>query len=173
MNDDEDPFLAHADAEAKFIAPDYSLKEKIGLDIDLKAIFTPELIESAQQKSIEGNKEKFMEWVLEDLGIIEEHFKNASATNPPSLEEVRKLEFVASRIRAQAGTFGYGLATLIAKSLCNFCNRQTKIENVQLIVIRKHIDTLLVIFNQKIKGDGGSMGAELLGSLTKLTEKYA
>ena len=171
MNENYDPFMEDSDPKARILPPDYSLKEKIGHDIDAEQVFTKEAIEKAQE-SIEKYKDSFLSWVMEDLRVIEEHFKNASSSHPPAMQEIEKLEFIASRIKAQAGTFGFGLATLVAKSLCSFCNKHQTMENDQLIVIRKHIDTLLVIFNRNITGDGGAIGNELLDSLSKLTEKY-
>lgn len=171
MMNNEDPFVEVSDPNVKFLPPDYTLKEKIGKDIDIKQIFTPEALENAQ-KAIDRHKDSFLEWVAADMAEMDEQYKKASGHIDSCAEAIDTIEKIASRIKAQAGTFGFGLATLIAKSLCNFCNKHDKIENSHLMVIKKHIDTLTVIFNRKISGDGGNIGNELLDNMAKLVEKY-
>jgi hypothetical protein len=41
-----------------------------------------------------------------------------------------------------------------------------------LIILEKHIQTITVIFANKVTGDGGALGAELLRDLAKLINRY-
>ncbi len=87
----------------------------------------------------------------------------------PDVQKLAKSAFV---IKSQAGTFGYSLATAIAKSLDDFCTRDFTPCAEHLIVIRKHMDALQAIFLKNITGDGGALGTELSGNLYKLVAKY-
>lgn len=155
----------------QFFPPDYSLKKAIGEDVDLKQVFSEENIQKAQD-TIEKHKESFIEWATADTATMNKHFEDAVSKAPECELDIAHIEQVAARIQAQAGTFGFGLATLVAKSLSSFCLLHTKPNSEQLVVIRKHIDTLSVIFAKNILGDGGMIGQELLDNLFKMVEKY-
>lgn len=160
-----------SEEEIRILQPDYSLKKKIGEDVDLKKIFSAENITKAQAV-IETHKESFLEWVKNDMNTLEDCYKQAKASLAESAPHMQKLAKTAFVIKSQAGTFGYALATQIAKSLDDFCNRDFKPQPEHLTVVRKHIDVLQSIFLHNIVGDGGALGDELGGNLRKLVAKY-
>lgn len=160
-----------ANDSVKFLAPDYSLKKAIGEDVDIRDIFNEDNIEKAQG-AIDKHKDSFLEWSIQDIGSLSEYYANASADIEKCGPMIIEIEKVASIIKSRAGTFGYELATLVAKSLSRFCALHTKINAEHMIVIGKHIDTLSVVFTKRITGDGGAVGKELLDNLAKLVEKY-
>lgn len=171
MNEQGDPFAAFSDAEVRILPPDYALKKLIGEDVDIKQIFSPENIEKAQAV-INEHKESFVEWVMKDIALLQESYDRLAA-NPPDVDaEVRKLARAAFIIKSQAGTFGFQLATQVAKSLDDFCTKHFHPSAGHMMVIRKHIDTLTTIFRKNITGDGGALGKELSGSLFKLADKF-
>jgi len=171
MTQDEDAFAALNDEEARIIPPDFSIKKIIGEDVDIKQIFSPENVEKAQQV-IHTHTDNFLEWVIKDLAALEESYKKAMADIAGSTSEISTLARTAFVIKSQAGTFGYDLATHIAKSLDDFCSQHFKPSLEHMTVVRKHIDTLSVIFHKNIKGDGGTIGSELSQGLVRLIEKY-
>lgn len=160
----------HEGDDVKVIEPDFALKKKIG-HVDIKQVFSEENIAKAQDV-IATHTASFLEWVKNDLNMLEEHYRSAVLNIPACAPCVQALAKVAFGIKSQAGTFGYTLATLVAKSLDDFCNHDFKPTAEHLTVIRKHIDTLQVIFSKNITGDGSALGAELLGTLQKLVAKY-
>jgi len=171
MNEPVDPFASLTDEEVRVLPPDYALKKIIGNDVDLKEIFSPENIEKAQSV-INEHKESFIEWVMKDIEQLEESYAKAAANPADSKDEIRKLARAAFIIKSQAGTFGFQLATQVAKSLDDFCNKHFHPGADHMMVVRKHIDTLVVIFQKNITGDGGAVGKELSGNLFKLVDKF-
>jgi len=157
--------------EVKIFPPDYTLKKRIG-DVTMSEILSPEIVAQAQVK-IDSKKDDFLNWVSEDIALLETGYAQASAKLNDNAAELLELDKVTNRIRSQAGTFGYDLATLIAKSLSGFCSKHPTINAEQLVVIRKHIDALGTVFKHKITGDGGNVGKELLEMLLKLVDKYS
>ncbi|MEI7669219.1 MAG: hypothetical protein WCJ33_03965 [Pseudomonadota bacterium] len=172
MVDDKDMLAEGSDSEIKFFPPDYSIKNTIGNDVSITDIMTPEAIEKAQSK-IDSKKDEFLKWVAEDIVLLNEHYKKASSDIENCSPEIDNIEIVSLRIKSQAGTFGYDLATMVAKSLCNYCSKNKIGSNEKMIIIRKHINTISVIFSNKISGDGGKIGKELLEGLLSLVEKYS
>jgi hypothetical protein len=157
--------------DVKILPPDYALKKMIGENVDINQIFSAENISKAQE-AIDSHKDNFLEWVKNDLMALEENYKNATTNIPACEADIGKLAKVAFVIKSQAGTFGFSLATLVAKSLDDFCNRDFRPSPEHLTVIRKHIDALQAIFSKNIAGDGGTLGRELSSNLDKLVAKY-
>ena len=137
----------------------------------IKQVFSSENLAKAQEV-INSHKDSFLEWVMKDVSTLEETYKNAVANQVDRSAEISKLARTAFIIKSQAGTFGFDLATRIAKSLDDFCNHHPAPTADHMVVIRKHIDTLSVIFQKHITGDGGKIGTELQQSLQKLVAKY-
>lgn len=172
MNEiNDDPFAALSNEEVRVLPPDYALKKIIGEDVDIKQIFNAETIEKAQA-AINEHKDSFLEWVKKDIAQLKESYAAASANMAESEPEIRKLAKAAFIIKSQAGTFGYSLATQIAKSLDDFCTNDFRPTADHMMVVNKHIETLAVIFDKNIAGDGGAIGKDLSESLYKLVSKF-
>lgn len=171
MTEPPDPFDDLSDEEVRILPPDYTLKKIIGDDVDIKQIFSPENIEKAQQV-INEHKESFLEWVLKDIHLLEESYAKAESNLAACDGEIRKLAKTAFIIKSQAGTFGFELATQVAKSLDDFCNQHFRPTPYHMMVIKKHIETLKVIFQKNITGNGGALGKELYQVLHQLIDKF-
>ncbi|MEI6730260.1 MAG: hypothetical protein WCL30_03290 [Pseudomonadota bacterium] len=157
--------------ETQFLPPDFSLKKIIGQDIDIKQIFSVENIAKAQNV-INEQKGEFIQWVKQDIDLLDAEYKKAEADIENSTQYIKEIARLAAVTKSQAGTFGYALGTAVAKLLERFCNENPTMGKDRLTVIRKHIDTLKVIFAKNIEGDGGELGMELFDNLNKLVEKY-
>lgn len=164
---------ADDEESVRILPPSYELKEKIGKNINLKEIFTPERIAAAQQ-AIDDTQAEFVEWAHKDLVELEHTYRTISAdpVNAPA-SRIDKVSKIAFSLKCQSGTFGYPLGSAVAKSLYRYTVNHGKYNSDNLIVLRKHIDALHVIFQQNIQGEGGAMGDELMGSLEKLVVKFA
>ena len=164
LNDDENA--------VRILPADFSIKKKIGINVDLKQIFTPERIEAAQ-KTIDDTKSDFIKWAQKDLEDLEDAYsqlqKNLNGAQEPEVEKIRKLAF---SLKCQAGTFGFDLGSEVARSMNNYINTHPTYDATTVTVLRKHIDALQVIFEQNIQGMGDKMGSELMDNLTKLVAKY-
>lgn len=165
-----DPFAALSDEEVRVLPPDHALKKIIGEDVDIKQVFSVENVEKAQAV-INEHKDSFMEWVLKDLEQLKNAYTQLKNSKEPE-PDIRKLAKMAFIIKSQAGTFGFGLGTQVAKSLDDFCNSHLHPNADQMRVIEKHIETLSIIFSKNISGTGGDVGKELSNSLFKLVDKF-
>lgn len=156
----------------RVLPPSFSIKEKIGMNVNLSEIFTPERI-AAAQNIIDETQAEFVDWATKDLVDLEHAYrhiaKDTAGTPASRVEKVRKIAF---SLKCQSGTFGYPLGSDVAKSLYRYTTEHGKFTNDNLIVLRKHIDALQVIFQQNIQGEGGAMGDELMDSLEKLVDKF-
>lgn len=167
------PEAKQDDESVRILPPDYSLKEKIGKNVSLKDIFTPERVAQAQQ-AIDDTQAEFVEWAHKDLVELEHTYRHI-AENPEAAPESRteKVRKIAFSLKCQSGTFGYPLGSEVARSLYKYTTEHGKFTSENIVVLRKHIDALQVILQQNIQGEGGTMGTELMTSLEKLVAKFA
>ncbi len=157
--------------DVRFIPPDFSLKRKIGEDVDLKAILSHENIEKLQQV-VDRYQKDFLIWVEKDLTTLMQSLRYTEQNISKSVPYITKIKKAAFAIKSQAGTFGFDLASRVAKSLESFCEKEFRYEEEQLVVLRKHIEALRTIITRQITGDGGEMGTELMAALDRLTQKF-
>lgn len=153
------------------LAPDYKLKEKIGKDVKLSEVFSADIIKNSQEV-INKSQKDFLKWVENDLTTMENAYKSARSGSDDLDECVTVIKKTAFSVKAQAGTFGFDLGSAVAKSLYDYCENQFHSDPDQLIVLRKHMDTLRTIFHSGVVGDGGKVGAALHGALCDLVDKY-
>lgn len=157
----------------RVLPPDFAIKKKIGMNVNLQEIFTPERI-AAAQKTIDDTQAEFVDWATKDLVELEHIYRNIAA-NPDEAAEARmeKIRKIAFSLKCQAGTFGYPLGSEVAHSLYKYTSANGAFTKETTVVLRKHIDALQVILQQNIQGEGGKMGDELMASLEKLVQKYS
>lgn len=151
------------DEDVTIVDPDYTIKEKIGYEVSLQDIFSQENVQRAQ-RIINNARGDFLSWVVEDMRAIE----TAYDTLESDLEDTNTKESMAAialHIKAQAGTFGFDLASQVAESLTGLCTSHETMSGSRLRAARKHIDALYVIFQRNIQGNGGIIGRDLLESL--------
>ena len=150
--------------------PDRTLKQMLGADLTAEQLFDEEVVKHAQEV-IMNLKQDFVGWVTIDISRLE-HLYQVISTQPDDQKALQELAQLALVIKSQAGTFGYDFATAVGKLLYDFCNAIAAVTPSSLTVIRKHIDTLYVIFEKEISGTGPDIGEEVLSGLRALIEKH-
>ena len=163
--------LRVGDDDITVVNADFTIKEKIGLDISLEQIFNPESVRRAQE-IIHNSSEDFLEWVVEDIEQIEAAYKSLESRPGHGPEEVEIFLNYILKLKAQSGIFGFELASKVAESLHDLCIENSKIDPSRLRAARQHIDALYVIFQRNIQGAGGVIGRDLMQSLGMLTAKF-
>lgn len=157
------------DQEVVIENPDRSLKQMLGADMTAEDLFDQELMQEAQQ-AIMTMKDEFTNWVAIDINRLEHAFL-ALQENPESMAYLKEIISISLTIKSQSGTFGYDFATEVGKLLYQYADDLTQVDATSLTVIRKHIDTLYVIFHKEMQGTGAELGDELLLNLKKLIDK--
>ena len=70
-------------------------------------------------------------------------------------------------IRGLGSTFGYELITEIGGSLCTFLEEIALHDDNAMEVVSAHVDALCAVIANDVKGDGGVVGREITGVLSK------
>ncbi len=163
--------LAIKGEEITIVDPDYTIQQKLGDDNKISDIFSPKNVRKAQE-IINASQGEFLEWIVEDIKELEDAYKTLETNSGHSSDDVKTLYTTATRIKSQAGTFGFDLASNVAESLMQVTDQCPHVDKNRITVVRKHIDVLYVIFQRNIQGMGGSIGRDLMQNLNLLTQKY-
>lgn len=149
--------------------PNTDLKKQIGDDIMAIDIFTEALVAQAQQE-LQSKEAEFIDWTATDIAQMETAFAALTANLGDASAHASMVE-MAYTIKEQAGIFGYDLGTQIGGQLVDYLESHPHITRDQLVIVRKYIDTIAVVFAQKIKHASPEISGELLRALRKLVEK--
>lgn len=150
--------------------PDFSLKYKLGRDMSLNKLITPQLLDTAQA-AIDAISNESMQWVKENLTTLK--MLSSRLGQPNSAPDLAlQIGEVALTINSRAGTFGYSRAAEIAYMLYLFCRKQYRAElPAHNTIIKKHIEVLQVVFGNNMKGDAGAVGEQIVAELKGLIKK--
>jgi len=143
-------------------APDFTLRKALGMNTPLSQMITPDVLAEAQQ-AIDVLVKDSLSWISEDLKTLE---ASAHSLGLQYLSQaVEQAKEASLSIKARSGTFGYVMASDVARLLYLFLSSNYSATNPKhLIVMQKHIDVLKVIFAKGIKireGIGNDLYAEL------------
>ncbi|MFZ4541429.1 MAG: response regulator [Rickettsiales bacterium] len=146
-------------------APDLSIRQSIGITVPLSTFITPDILKEAQ-KAIDALGDESQSWIREDIAQMQEAYGAMKKVYTTHAHD--SLQEAVLSIKARAGTFGYRLASDVARLCFVFLSTHFSPTILShLIVIQKHIEVLTVIFAKDIKEREG-MGAELYTELERL-----
>ena len=153
--------------KVEVIRPPKHIRQKVGAS---GGIELEEAIKIAE-KAIEPFSTAFLERLDPDIASLR---KSLAALQDRPTEATRhraQMFNAANEIRGLSGTFGYPLATLIADAFCKFLDPRPQLyaRDVPLAVL--HIQAILAVFRESVKGDGGAAGAQLRELLTLLAKR--
>lgn len=149
---------------------DYNLVRKIGQAVSLDDIFSPALIEEAQEM-LTSKENEYMEAASEDMIWLTNAIKQLTF-DPNNIQVLEPMIKRAQAIREKAGVFGFNMAATTAASLINYLKTVKTLNDNKLAVIREHIDVLLVVFHQRLYGTGGDQGHQLAHYIDKMKSRF-
>jgi len=150
------------------------LKTKLttGFSNDNSLAFDDSMVSAIEEKisEMEGD---YADWVSESIREMNKAHKGMIDDLSASDQYMATINRVALELRGQGGIFGYPLITQFGKSLYETTMPGTEPGEKLLELIDAHFDLIKVVMSQKIKGDGGTIGRELLNNLTKAKKKFS
>lgn len=155
-------------AKAPAIPANTALKSQLG-DLKASEIFNESAVAQAQAHLMQAEND-FLSWAKEDIFRLQHAFAIIQKAPDDAMAKSMLMD-AAYAIKSQAGVFGYGLGTEVAALLVNYLATHEQFVPNNLLVMEKHIETMSVIFRQKIKESGQGIAMDMLLSLKKLIEK--
>jgi len=116
--------------------------------------------------------EDYPDWVSKLIERMGDQHRRCVDTPEKRRSYYEELRRIAHDMRGQGGTFGYPLISEVSESLYLFTGPNSGMSNNHVEIIKAHIDAMRVIIKNRISGDGGDIGKQLLQSLDAAIKKY-
>ena len=159
--------------KAQIIVRPNRLKAKVaGSDHGGQAAVATELIDQAAQV-IADYAQKYPAQADIDLTRLLEAAAEVVGNSHSCAEQVQRLRREALEIMGQAETFGFVLMTLFAHSLYDLSQDWTALNARRAELLQVHLVAISLIVRQRIMGDGGDIGRELVHTLAAAKAKFA
>jgi CheY-like chemotaxis protein len=161
----------NANAKAFVFKLPNRLREKIAGIGGGPLVIDPSLLLQAEQQ-LERMEEDYSDWVRGSIRQLYEAHRSGSVMDPRNrITPIQTINRIAHDLRGQGSTFGYPLITIFGRSLYD-CTLDISEASDQLFeFIRTHIDGINAVIREKIKGDGGTMGKDLITSLERARDR--
>ncbi|MBL28331.1 MAG: hypothetical protein CMM50_12375 [Rhodospirillaceae bacterium] len=157
--------------KTRFINPPNMLKQKVGARPGASAgQIDPEALLRAQAV-IDSKAQEYPEWASQEIDKLYVAYQEC-VNKGGGAANLDKIAGLVHDIRGEGTTYGYPLITKIGTSLYDFTQAIGGADSAQLDVVKAHIDALKVIVMQRMDGDGGQAGAELLNMLRLAVNKF-
>jgi hypothetical protein len=154
-------------ADVQIITPPNLLKQKVSGSGGP----TPDMLAKAEA-AISQMSDDYPNWALVDvdrLGAMVAEAKPSDASGKEVLGEAFKL---AHDMRGQGGSFGYPLMTRIANSFCRFIEALDNVDAGALEICDAHVKSMRAVLQNRVKGDGGTLGAQIADGLETAVQRY-
>lgn len=124
---------------------------------------------ASAQAAVAGLSDQYIGWVKEDMVRLEA--AAARVTDGQNDAALRGVYDVAHDIKGQGSTFGYQLVTGIANLLCRYAETAASKRKVDRTIIGAHVEALHTVIDNRIQGDAGETGREILAALEGAARK--
>jgi len=123
------------------------------------------------EKAIAAMGDQYLDWVQDDLQRMDEAYTELAATGGGDSSVLEKVFQVAHDMKGQGGSFGFDLVTAIGNQLCRMIEKIDTVGEPEIEAIHVHIEAMKLVVAQKMKGDGGKAGDQIVIGLQKVMEK--
>lgn len=121
------------------------------------------------QAAVAGLSDQYIGWVNADLRRLDTAV--AAVTDGKESQALRAVYDVAHDIKGQGSTFGYQLVTDIGQLLCRYVDEAIRRKKVDRDIIDAHVAALRTVVDNRIQGQAGEIGAEILDTLRSAAAK--
>ncbi len=124
------------------------------------------------EAAIANMADQYLEWVVQDIERISKAFEELKAADTESTPAKLEVIFqVAHDIKGQGGSFGYDMMTSVGNQLCRLIEHADPTNPKLTEAVGVHIETLKLVIAQRIKGNGGKVGEQMLMGLEQIFKK--
>ena len=127
----------------------------------------PNDLEKLAMEAMADLANKFPAWASGDVQKMKESLGNAGGVfGAERTQLIRKKVYPkAHDLKGQGATFGYPLITDIGSHMCELITSKTTFSANDLTILKGDVQMMETVLWKKLKGDGGSKGAQILEKL--------
>lgn len=156
------------DKGIRFYTPPRQLRAKTGGDIGIDPARVARI-----QNDLDSWNEEFINWTVEFIKRLRVLLAKAQREEPASRRaKFSRINQIAHELRGQGGIFGYPLVSSVAKSLFELTKDTLDRSDDCLILVRNHIETLQAVLRDEVRGDGGTVGLEIVKAMRLANARF-
>lgn len=125
------------------------------------------LLEKAEA-AIKVMEQDFPQLAADCLVEMKSCFERAKANPDGSKKDVRSILTLAMDLKGEAGSYGYQMISEIGELLRRYIQDLETLSARDLQAIAAHIQAMEVVLRDRIKGDGGKVGRQIVDNLHNL-----
>lgn len=165
------------DVRAIYFYPENRIRAKLGpIAANQPVEFDPQVIR-AMEARIQDLVGDYADWVGKHIESMSKSLAKLQNTKEPTKgnrKHIVNINTIAHELHGQGSTFDYPLTTDFGKSLYDATvNIDMLITDNTRKLIEAHINAIATVFKNRIQGDGGEVGAQLLSEIARAVKKYA
>ena len=164
------------DVRAIHFHPDNRVRIKLGPDAARRPVeFDPQVLRAAEAR-IQELVGDYADWVNKYIDSMAASLVALKPSVKPlkgNRKHIANINRIAHELHGQGGTFDYPLITDFGMSLYRAtADPKMLISSNTCKLIQAHIDGIRTVFSNRIQGDGGDVGAQLMTEIARAVKKY-
>lgn len=156
-----------AKADVQIITPPNLLKQKVSGSGGP----TPEMLARAEA-AVSQMSDDYPGWALDDVNRLGAMVAEVAPTDANGKDVLGDAFKLAHDMRGQGGSFGYPLMTRIANSFCRYVESLNTVDAGALEICDAHVKSMRAVLQNRVKGDGGAIGAQIAEGLETAVQRY-
>ena len=159
----------HSNGDYQLITPPNLLKAKVGGGGVAKGVDVDAVHQASS--AIASMADDFADRVSLEIAMVMKLSHDLEDDPSRAMKIGFKICRIAREVGDQGETFGFDLISEVSLSLTNYISNLSEPDLLNGDVVRAHADAMRAVIKNKVKGDGGPVGVELVQSLNKLVAR--
>ena len=160
-----------AEDEVRIFQPPHPIKMKVTKGGP--GAITAADLERADKNLVTNFGAQFTDWITDDIKRLDAALSEISTSGAGQTAAIERFSEIVHEVRGLGGTFGYEMITAIADQLFRMLEKFDAVGPEQVAAVRVHLEAMKVIVAERITGDGGERGRQVLAGLQGVYRKYA
>ena len=149
------------------------LKEKAGSYGSTEPGELPVDLLKQAEENLERAALDFTEWAMSYIAKLSDLCTEALMKPGRRDTHFREINLIAHELRGQGGTFGYPLISIFGKMLYECTGEGCNEDDSAVEIAKAHVDAMRAVIREKVAGDGGQIGRDLLKALKIGIDKHS
>lgn len=155
-------------SDIKIFKADLSLKKKLAPNGNARELFPADVIKECQGL-IENFKTKFFDEAASSFEYVESSLRSEDMPRLKLEDTIQQI----TALKGRADSLGFVLISRLMQSLQDYLEQTKPVSTHDNVVVKKHLESIMLAMHQQIMDDGGAIGRDLISSIDALKKKVA